>query len=268
MISKFSAQDIMPSASGFLIVGPAGSGKTQLAADMAELGKTLILYTDLKAGKPTYKKSPNLANIDIWEFQDIASPVASGNATEELSNAITELLTIPREEFPYKLIWLDSLTSTGDIVLQWAVAANAMKGVGGDHKFGDGSTGSLCPNLPDYGTQLNQIKYMINRLLLLPCIVGVIAHERDVYNKDGYMVEKVIDITGRESYARNIASRFSEIYRAYQKNDPITNKNTWEMSTTGNDIYPWCCSKGLEAPNIINGFQDIKSLMQKQLNIK
>lgn len=265
MLIKTVATDIKPTDIGFLIVGPAGSGKSRFAADMAELGKTLILYTDKKAGKSTYQRSPNAANIELWGFED--TDLSQPTTTEDFARAVNELLVIPREEFPYDFVWLDALTSYGAMVMRWVIWKNVMYNKGGKH-VGTGYIGhgldKLSPTQTDHNVLINHIQCTVDELLLLPCTVGVIAHEMGVYNDNGNLVENIIATAGKATFAKNLPSRFSEMYRAYQRIDQMSGDCTLQMMTTGNDIYPWCSSKGLDAPATINGFQDIKSLMLKR----
>lgn len=226
---------------GILLIGDPGSGKSQFIGTMPK--PLLVFNFDGKAGAQTYRRAKNADQIELMNlFDDNDQPTS----VLDLEDTINKLIMTSKRDvaFPWASIALDSLTSYGDAEMKRAVYSNALSGTGGKR------VGGIVPVQLDYLLQMTRIKFILGKLLSLPCNIAVAAHEAILVDKNGGVLGVVAQVSGKNTMAKNLPSMFGEAYHTEQVHDPVTKMTTWQIRCRGSEGLSWCFSK-LGLPDII-----------------
>lgn len=216
-----------------LLIGEPGSGKTRLAGSFA---KPLLEFNWDGENAVTLKYCKDADQIEVISYD----PNDNFSAID-MEDKICELRQI-KENFPYKTIVIDGLTVWGQVIMNKIVADVVATG--------KKRMINRVPARDDYLPQMNQIEYVLNLFMSLPCTKVVIAHEINVTNKDGGTIAVVAAVSGKDTFAKRLPGKFSDAWHLSRA--LIGNKPGWEIQLRGLDLYQWCKTSIQDAPDVIN----------------
>ena len=168
--------------------------------------------------------------FEIMMFEDISK---NSECVLDFEDYLDKLLAM--KELPFKSVALDSLTTYGEAEMRRAMFENGGKG--------GARIGNIVPNQTDYLLQMARIRFVLTKLLSLPCNVAVAAHEAIIEDKNGGLIGVVAHVSGKKTMAKNLPSMFGEAYHTEQIFDRSTNKTTWQIRCRGKEELSWCFSK-------------------------
>ena len=229
------ASDLAIDNLGILLIGDPGSGKSSFIGTMPK--PMLVFNFDGKAGASTYRKAPGAEEIELFMLDPTNEEVAL-----DIEDEINRLKSL--DEFPYRTVALDSLTTYGDAEMRRAMFLNKAQGKGGSR------IGDIVPNQTDYLLQMARVKFILQKLLALPCNIAVAAHEAIIEDKNGGLVGVVANISGKKTMAKNLPAMFGEAYHTEQVHDKSTEETKWQIRCRGNEELSWCFSK-IGLPDLI-----------------
>lgn len=213
---------------GILLIGDPGSGKSSFIATMPK--PMLVFNFDGKAGASTYRKAEWAEEIELLMFNPTDAEAVL-DFEDELNNLTKE------GKFPYRTVALDSLTTYGDAEMKRAIFVNSTGGKGGSR------IGNIVPNQTDYLLQMARVKFVLQKLLSLPCNVAVAAHEAIIEDKNGGLIGVVAHVSGKKTMAKNLPSMFGEAYHTEQVHDRDSGTTSWRIRCRGSEELSWCFSK-------------------------
>ncbi len=222
------ASELSQDSLGILLIGDPGSGKSHFIGTMPK--PMLVFNFDGKAGASTYRNAEGAEDIELTML-DPSNHEAVLDLEEEINNLLGD------EEMPYKTVALDSLTTYGDAEMRRAIFTNSLGGKGGSR------IGNIVPNQTDYLLQMARVKYILQKLLSLPCNIVVAAHEAIIEDKNGGLIGVVAHVSGKKTMAKNLPSMFGEAYHTEQTHNPETKTTEWVIRCRGNEALSWCFSK-------------------------
>lgn len=231
------ASELSQDALGILLVGDPGSGKTHFISTMPKPLRVFVF--DGKAAASTYAKASDADQIDLI-FLDPTNEESVLTLEEE----INRLAQFDAGNFPIRTAALDGLTTYGDAEMRRAMFTNKLGGKGGSR------IGNIVPNQTDYLLQMARVKYILQKLLSLPCNVAVAAHEAIIEDKNGGLVGVVAHVSGKKTMAKNLPSMFGEAYHTEQAYDKEKGETIWRIRCRGSEELSWCFSK-IGLPSVI-----------------
>ena len=256
-LKEIKASEIKEESKAIILIGEPGSGKSYLISQMPK--PLLVMDFDGKAGYTTYRRAKDASDISIVSFESVPSVDSisepAPEAVLDFDDKLNELLS--EDNMPYATVALDSLTSFGKAVLRRVIYKNRMSGKGGSHM---GERGAYNPTQIDYGVQMTQCEYFLDKLLTLPCTVVVAAHEMTVEDVNGAELYTVAAITGKKTLAKALPSKFSEMWRTERYLDS-SNTARLRVRCQGDERFAWCCSKGGLPQYVDNDWEAIQRML-------
>lgn len=227
-----------------LLIGDPGSGKSHFIGTMPK--PLLVFNFDGKAGASTYRAAKDSEGIQLKMFD-----VSDKEAVLDFEECINVLLSEDKptckscirdctvdKDIAWNSAALDCLSTYGAAEMKRTVFSLSAQGKGGAR------LGGIVPTQTDYGLQMVRVRYMLEKLLLLPCAVVVAAHEMLVEDKNGGVIGVVARTTGKKTDAKNLPAMFGQAFHTEQQYDEGKKETVWRVRSRGSEFFTWCFSKG------------------------
>ena len=180
-----------------LVYGESKTGKSTFASSFPDPGFIFLLEPDKSqyAGK----------DFDYEEY-----PAAKADSFDRIREKIDELQEIPADEFPYKVIIVDSLTEYAAMCEQRILKMNRREiDFTGKKMYNDRDQGM---RIQDWGVFKGMIEGFVRNLHALPCHTIMVAHEYVKEAGDNKVLKGCLSISG--NFGETGAKLFNTVLRS------------------------------------------------------